>query len=113
MISSLAQNTSSLSRSGKASKREIAMAQNVQTALATRVQDASGTFRRKQSAYMQRLKGHEIRHQELSVGGGSLIGGGRKGNSGWEDDNETALREDLELVSFFKQKIISMAIWVL
>lgn len=70
------------------------MAQNVQTALATRVQDASGTFRRKQSAYMQRLKGHEIRHQEIS-GGGT----GKKGNNGWENDNETALREDIELVS--------------
>lgn len=80
LISGMAQHTQSLSRSGRASAHEIAMASNVQTALATKVQDASGTFRRKQSNYMQRLRGHEERHQ-----------------SGYMPDSETAMREDMEL----------------
>lgn len=80
LISGMAQHTQSLSRSGRASAHEIAMANNVQTALATKVQDASGTFRRKQSNYMQRLRGHEERHQ-----------------SGYMPDSETAMREDMEL----------------
>lgn len=91
LIAGLAQNTQQLIRSGKASKREIAMAQNVQTALATRVQDASGTFRRKQSNYMQRLRGHEIRHNDLH----SSTGMSRTGTR----DNEWAVQEDIELVS--------------
>lgn len=72
------------------------MAQNVQTALATRVQDASGAFRKKQSNYMQRLRGHEIRHQDIQsqsgMGGGSAVQAKAR-------DNETAVREDMELVS--------------
>lgn len=92
LIAALSQNTQSLVRSGKVSKREIAMAQNVQTALATRVQDASGTFRRKQSNYMQRLRGHEIRHQDLQASGGMT-------RSGSVRDSEWAVQEDMELVS--------------
>lgn len=80
LISGMAQHTQSLSGSGRASAHEIAMANNVQTALATKVQEVSGTFRRKQSNYMQRLRGHEERHQ-----------------SGYMPDSETAMREDMEL----------------
>lgn len=85
LIASLANNTKALARSSKASAREIAMANNVQTALATRVQDSSGAFRRKQTNYMQRLRGHEERHHDMH-GGGVMR------------DSETALQEDMELV---------------
>lgn len=66
------------------------MAHNVQTALATRVQDLSGAFRKKQSVYMQRLKGHEIRNADLMAASGI--------NRPMRD-SETAVREDMELVS--------------
>ncbi|UZJ54045.1 hypothetical protein CBS101457_003365 [Exobasidium rhododendri] len=92
LIASLTQHTQSLMRSGKASKREYAMAQNVQTALATRVQDVSGTFRRKQSNYMQRLRGHEIRHQDLQ----SSSSMSRSGTTVTRD-SEWAVQEDMEL----------------
>lgn len=95
LIATLSQNTLALVRSGKASKREIAMAQNVQTALATRVQDISGTFRRKQSNYMQRLRGHEIRHQDLQISSGMS----RTGGAAVVRDSEWAVQEDMELVS--------------
>lgn len=81
LIATLADHTKMLARSGRASAREIAMATNVQTALATKVQDASGGFRRKQTNYMQRLRGHEERSQGISR------------------DSETALQEDMEIVS--------------
>ncbi|KAM0746802.1 t-SNARE [Meredithblackwellia eburnea MCA 4105] len=42
------------------SKRvDLIMAANVQTALATKVQELSGVFRKKQTAYLRQLKGHE------------------------------------------------------
>jgi syntaxin 16 len=95
LIATLSQNTQALVHSGKASKREIAMAQNVQTALATRVQDISGTFRRKQSNYMQRLRGHEIRHQDIQMSSGMS----RPGGAAVVRDSEWAVQEDMELVS--------------
>lgn len=97
LIATLSQHTQSLIRSGKASKREIAMAQNVQTALATRVQDVSGAFRRKQSNYMQRLRGHEIRHQEAQTSSGMSRTG--TGTGVVVRDSEWAVQEDMELVS--------------
>ncbi|KAI5781219.1 t-snare, syntaxin [Geopyxis carbonaria] len=39
------------------SNAEVAMARNMQVALATRVQDASTAFRKKQSAYLKKLRG--------------------------------------------------------
>lgn len=97
LIAALSKNTKSLVRSGQVSKREIAMAQNVQTALATRVQDASGTFRRKQSNYMQRLRGHEIRHQDIQASNGL-------NRSGSVRDSEWAVQEDMELVRFIQAR---------
>jgi syntaxin 16 len=94
LIAALSKQTQSLVQSGRSSKREIAMAQNVQTALATRVQDFSGTFRRKQSNYMQRLRGHEVRHQDLHLSGSVSRSG-----SAVTRDSEWAVQEDMELVS--------------
>lgn len=75
-------------------QREIALAQNVQTALATKVQDLSGVFRKKQSVYLQRLKGMEVRGRDLAVASGMLSKHGVM-----HRDNEAAVREDMELVS--------------
>lgn len=69
------------------SAREASMAQNVQTALATRVQDLSGAFRKRQANYMRRLRGLEERHAAVKPGAGA------------ERAKEEALREDMELVS--------------
>lgn len=63
------------------------MAQNVQTALATRVQDLSGAFRKRQANYMRRLRGLEERHALVAPGAGAARA------------KEEALREDMELVS--------------
>ncbi len=81
---------------GLLSPRELALAQNVQTALATRVQDLSGVFRKKQSVYLQRLKGLEVRGRDLAAASGMLS---KNGRLLVHRDNEAAVREDMELVS--------------
>ncbi|KAK2612911.1 t-SNARE affecting a late Golgi compartment protein 2 [Conoideocrella luteorostrata] len=43
-------------QSGAITKAEETMAKNIQISLATRVQDASASFRKKQSAYLKRLR---------------------------------------------------------
>lgn len=96
---------------GTMSKEEVILARNVQTALAQRVQSASGQFRKKQSNYMQRLRGQDVRHREVmgelglapkgssnaatrgSSGGAS--GGGMMSAGGGAE--ELAAREDMEL----------------
>ncbi|OAA45222.1 SNARE complex subunit Tlg2 [Beauveria brongniartii RCEF 3172] len=44
-------------QSGTISRAEETMAKNIQISLATRVQDASANFRKKQSAYLKKLRG--------------------------------------------------------
>ncbi|KAF7547722.1 hypothetical protein G7046_g8921 [Stylonectria norvegica] len=44
-------------QAGTISKAEETMAKNIQISLATRVQDASANFRKKQSAYLKKLRG--------------------------------------------------------
>lgn len=96
LIALLAKETQTLAHSGQASMHELAMARNVQTTLATKVQDASGVFRRKQSNYMQRLRGHEERHHDVSV---MANGTSRPSRDKYLPDSESAVREDVELVS--------------
>lgn len=96
LIAALANSTQTLARSGQASAHELAMARNVQTTLATKVQDASGVFRRKQSNYMQRLRGHEERHHDLSTSANSSS---KRSQNLYQPDSESAVREDVELVS--------------
>ncbi len=50
---------------GEVTVRQIALAQNVQTALATRVQDLSGAFRKQQTLYLRRMKGMEVRDRDI------------------------------------------------
>ncbi|GAA5841594.1 hypothetical protein JCM3766R1_006784 [Sporobolomyces carnicolor] len=60
------------SGSSAESKRvDLLMAANVQTALATKVQTLSTTFRKKQSEYLRQLKGNESRSGSISMGGSS------------------------------------------
>ncbi|KAL1917856.1 uncharacterized protein VTP21DRAFT_3690 [Calcarisporiella thermophila] len=47
-----------------ASANEDALARNVQMALASRLQDVSSRFRKKQSAYMQRMRGRVSRNKD-------------------------------------------------
>ncbi|SGZ32586.1 BQ5605_C040g11892 [Microbotryum silenes-dioicae] len=49
----------------ESTRLELIMAANVQTALATKVQELSGTFRKKQTAYLKHLKGHESKAADL------------------------------------------------
>lgn len=100
MIAALATFTEDMRRQSK-SKHEISLAINVQTALAQRVQSISGQFRKKQSNYMQRLKGQDVRHREvLGELGLTIIRGGNSSHSKSPiriQDEELAVREDVEL----------------
>ncbi|SCV73382.1 BQ2448_7308 [Microbotryum intermedium] len=49
----------------ESTRLELIMAANVQTALATKVQELSGTFRKKQTAYLKHLKGLESKAADL------------------------------------------------
>ncbi|GAA5948021.1 hypothetical protein JCM10213_007024 [Rhodosporidiobolus nylandii] len=49
----------------EAKRIDLIMAANVQTALATKVQELSTTFRKKQAEYLRQLKGNESRAAEL------------------------------------------------
>ncbi|GAA6033168.1 hypothetical protein JCM8097_002979 [Rhodosporidiobolus ruineniae] len=51
----------------EAKRIDLIMAANVQTALATKVQEQSTAFRKKQADYLRQLKGNESRAVELSV----------------------------------------------
>ncbi|GAA5881352.1 hypothetical protein JCM16303_000141 [Sporobolomyces ruberrimus] len=55
--------------SAESKRTELLMAANVQTALATKVQTLSTTFRKKQSEYLRLLKGNESRSGSISIGG--------------------------------------------
>jgi syntaxin 16 len=74
--------------------RQVALAQNVQTALATRVQDLSGAFRKQQSLYLKRMKGMEVRDRDIRAARG-LAPPTTKDDS--FRDSELAVREDVEL----------------
>lgn len=82
-------------------KEEIVLARNVQTALAQRVQAASGQFRKKQTNYMQRLRGQDVRHREviceLGLGPRQPKGAGGGAAHTGDDGEEMAAREDMEL----------------
>ncbi|CAO1618578.1 unnamed protein product [Parajaminaea phylloscopi] len=83
------------------SKEEAILARNVQTALAQRVQDASGQFRKKQSNYMQRLKGQDVRHREvlgeLGLAPKPSRPNGDSAGLGEAQGEELAAREDMEM----------------
>ncbi|GAC95043.1 hypothetical protein PHSY_002618 [Pseudozyma hubeiensis SY62] len=72
--------------------RQIALAQNVQTALATKVQDLSGAFRKQQTLYLKRMKGMEVRDRDIR----SSRGISAPSTSVFKD-SELAVREDIEL----------------
>ncbi|KAG9013649.1 hypothetical protein FRB90_005821 [Tulasnella sp. 427] len=76
------------SSSGPPSRHQVLAAQNVQRGLAAKVQELSGTLRKKQRVYMQTLQGHAIKNQDLLVASGAIT---LKGS-----DSLTALQEDVE-----------------
>jgi hypothetical protein len=53
-IQRIAQIAKTMATEPKTTQRDLLMAQNVQTAMATKVQELSSTFRKKQSVYLQR-----------------------------------------------------------
>ncbi|PWN41797.1 t-SNARE [Ceraceosorus guamensis] len=87
LIRQLASATSRQIASSQMSAREASMARNVQTALATRVQDMSADFRKRQADYMRRMRGIEERHKSITKGSGL----------GAKREKEEALREDIEM----------------
>ncbi|SPO31468.1 related to TLG2 - member of the syntaxin family of t-SNAREs [Ustilago trichophora] len=112
LVAGLASFTQHLIREAKRNQsdvtvRQIALAQNVQTALATRVQDLSGAFRKQQSLYLKRMKGMEVRDRDIRAARGlappSSSAKGKEpestpsSSSGAFRDSELAVREDIEL----------------
>ncbi|PWN51906.1 t-SNARE [Violaceomyces palustris] len=85
--------------SSSTTTRRSALARNVQTALATKVQDVSGKFRKQQSLYLKRMKGLEVRDWDIRAAAGVAPngGGGPNGKERAFRDNEMAVREDMEL----------------
>lgn len=92
-------------------KEDRVMIQNVQTALATKVQDASAMFRKKQSNYLKResgvlslyaifhsadartwptleLRGYELRNQDILAASGAIA----------VKDSYASMNDDVELV---------------
>lgn len=63
-IARLASQTTQAMRTKTLQGHEITAARNAQTALATRVQQMSSLFRRKQSLYLRRLQGMEVQDAE-------------------------------------------------
>ncbi|KAI8823970.1 t-SNARE [Fimicolochytrium jonesii] len=49
---------------GGAGRQNQALARNIQTSLATKLQELSGSFRKSQSNYLQKLRGREIRSKD-------------------------------------------------
>ncbi|KAF8584844.1 t-SNARE [Ramaria rubella] len=68
------------------SKHATLAAQNVQRALAAKVQELSGTFRKKQRVYMEKLQGHAIKNQDILVASGAISLKGPEGMSALEED---------------------------
>lgn len=88
-IGRLASHTTQAMRSNELRAHEITAARNAQTALATRVQQMSSLFRRKQSLYLRRLQGMEVQDSEKRAvsdpNASSLL------------SSELAVQEDMEL----------------
>ena len=111
LVAGLASFTQHLIREAKRNQsdvtvRQIALAQNVQTALATRTQDLSGAFRKQQSLYLKRMKGMEVRDRDIRAARGLAPPAPTTSFKGKEPessqthafrDSELAVREDIEL----------------
>ncbi|KAI5474462.1 syntaxin 16 [Pseudohyphozyma bogoriensis] len=96
---------SSSSTSAEARRLDLIMAANVQTALATKVQDLSGVFRKKQSEYLRRLKAG-------TSGSGTPTGSSFARSGGQEDmDPLMSLADDEQYVRsyllFLSQQTLS------
>ncbi|KAL5523752.1 hypothetical protein ACEPAG_7925 [Sanghuangporus baumii] len=72
------------------SRHEQLAAQNVQRALAAKVQELSASFRKKQRVYLETLQGHAIKNQDLLVASGALTLKGSEGMSDVDEDMRIA-----------------------
>ncbi|KAF9520318.1 hypothetical protein BS47DRAFT_1335923 [Hydnum rufescens UP504] len=68
------------------SRNEVLAAKNVQRALAAKVQELSGIFRKKQRVYMQKLQGHAIKNQDILIASGAMALKGSDGMTDLEED---------------------------
>ncbi|KAF8503069.1 t-SNARE [Gautieria morchelliformis] len=68
------------------SRHATLAAQNVQRALAAKVQELSATFRKKQRVYMEKLQGHSIKNQDFLVASGAVSLQGQEGIFSLEED---------------------------
>ncbi|KAH8107939.1 t-SNARE [Cristinia sonorae] len=68
------------------SNHQALAAKNVQRGLAAKVQELSGTFRKKQRVYMEKLQGHAIKNQDLLIASGAISLKGSEGLSAVDED---------------------------
>lgn len=74
-------------------RNEIITAQNVQRGLAAKVQDLSGTFRKKQRVYMQKLQGHAIKNKDLLAASGAITLKGPESLDELEEDIQASAKQ--------------------
>ncbi|WFD35296.1 t-SNARE affecting a late Golgi compartment protein 2 [Malassezia cuniculi] len=72
-VARLASHTTAAMRAHELSPQETAAARNAQTALATKVQQLSSLFRKKQSAYLRRLQGIEQSSEAVNTSSRGLL----------------------------------------
>ncbi|TCD71222.1 hypothetical protein EIP91_011700 [Steccherinum ochraceum] len=68
------------------SHHQALAAKNVQRGLAAKIQELSGTFRKKQRVYLEKLQGHAIKNQDLLVASGAISLKGSEGLSAVDED---------------------------
>lgn len=87
------------------SQNDVTSAQNVQRALAAKVQDLSALFRTKQKVYMQKLQGHAISRNDQMIASGVLSSNGTNMYDSVQRDEEasrsqlSAMQSDPSLAS--------------
>ncbi|EJD02948.1 t-SNARE [Fomitiporia mediterranea MF3/22] len=92
-------------RSQAQSRHEKLAAQNVQRALAAKVQELSAAFRKKQRVYLETLQGHAIKNQDLLVASGAVTLKGSEGMSDLDEDMRVAARNQTSSSQLQQQQI--------
>jgi len=75
----------------------VLAAKNVQRGLAAKVQEMSALLRKKQKVYMDKLRGHAIKNQDLLIASGAISLKGSDGMSAVEEDVEASRSQQLSV----------------
>ncbi|OXC85500.1 syntaxin 16 [Cryptococcus neoformans] len=81
---------SSIAPERGAPRVQVLTTKNVQRALAQKVQEMSGQFRKKQKVYMSKLQGHQIKNKDLMVASGAITLKGTEVLDELQEDEEAS-----------------------